>query len=184
MKFDEVNTMKQIDALYEWLDQNNRKKYKELFIARYTEMLLFLRKAKRLKKDDEDELDELAEMYIFGLLSEPNEVVHYTYDSEVLRKRDRMKEAVLSVPTNTQKQIEIDKNLRFWALASAFFADFASQGAEIEALRAYGAKRVERHELMDRKTCRDCKKADGEIYSINKIPPITHPRCRRWFTPV
>lgn len=182
LKFDELNVGKEIDALYSWLDKNNRRKFKELYIARYIELWLFLKRRPRFPKDREDIVDELAEMYITGLLSEPNEVLHYVYETEVLRKRDRAKEAVLSVPTKVQKQIELDKALRFWAQMSAWYADFTSQGAEIQVFKDCGIKYVQRHEQGDDKVCHECRKADGEICEIDKIPELPHPRCRRWFT--
>lgn len=171
--------MNEVDVLYVQLDQNNRKQFKELFIDRYVEMYLWLTK----KEPDEDTLDELAELYITGLLSEPNENTHYSYETEVLRKRDRAKEAINSVPTKAQKQLELDKALRIWSQMTGWYADFASQGAETQALVDAGIERVERHELDDKRTCSVCREADGEIYPIDEIPPLPHLRCRRWFTP-
>lgn len=171
MGFDELNVLKLVDALYETLDQNNRKYFKTLFCGRYREVYR-----------DEDFLDELADMYLAGLLSEPNENTHYAYDTEALRKRDRAKEAINAVPTKAQKQLEIDKAIRYWSQMTAWYTDFTSQGAEEEALKDSGAKRVQRHEMDDEKTCSECRKLDGAIYDINHIPPLPHLRCRRWFT--
>lgn len=172
LKFDELNVFREVDALYQTLDENNRKQFKKLFIERYLEVY----------DDDEDTIDELAEMFFAGLLSEPNENTHYAYDAEVLRKRDRAKEAIASVPTKTQKQLELDKALRQWSQMTAWYVDFTSQGAEIQALKDSGVKRVQRHEMEDGKTCSVCKALDGEIYDIDKIPTLPHLRCRRWFT--
>ena len=173
MKFDELNVMKEIDNLYSTLDANNRKHFKTLFCDRYREVY-----------GEDDSVDELAEMFLAGLLSEPNENTHYTYDTEVLRKRDRAKEAVDAVPTKAQKQLEIDKAVRQWSQMTAWYADFTSQGAEINAFKNAGVKKVKRHEMDDEKTCSECKKLDGEVYDINRIPPLTHLRCRRWFSPI
>lgn len=181
--FDELNVLKKADALYANLDKNNRKKFVELFIARYTEVMAYAL-GREITADEEDEVDELAELYITGLLDEPNYTTKYTYSTEVLRKRDRAKEAMLSVPTKVQKQIQLDKHIRFFQQMTAWYADFASQGAEIEAYKTAGVERVQRHEHDDEKTCSACRAADGEIYDIDKIPPIPHLRCRRWFTPV
>lgn len=180
--FDELNVLQNVDAMYAKLDSNNRKKYLELFIARYIEVMAYLL-GRELTADEEDAVDDLAELYISGLLDEPNETTKYTYSAEVLRKRDRAKEAILSVPTKTQKQIQLDKHIRYFQQMTGWYADFTSQGAEIQAFKDAGVKRVQRHEHDDEKTCSVCRAADGEIYSINKIPPISHLRCRRWFTP-
>lgn len=178
--FDELNVMNEIDVLYVRLDENNRKLFRELFCERYAEMYLWLTK----KKPDEDMLDELVDMYLAGLLTDPNENTHYSYETETLRKRDRTKEAINSVPTKAQKQLELDKALRIWTQMSGWYADFTSQGAEIQALIDAGVERVERHEMDDGKTCSICASADGEKYAIDDIPPLPHLRCRRWFTPI
>lgn len=175
--FDDLNVMWLVDKLYVDIDRVFRQRCKELFYLRYWEVRHWL------GTDDEDEIDELFEMYLAGLLGKPNEVLHYTYDTELLRKRDRMKEAIIAVPTKAQKQIEMDKQLRFLLQMMTWFVDFVSQDAEIQAMIDEGVREVERHEMKDSKTCRPCRDADGEIYPIDEIPPLPHPRCRRWFTP-
>lgn len=181
--FDELNVIKQTDSLYERLSENNRKRFKELFIARYLEIAGEIQKGRKLK-DLEDSVDELAEMYLAGLLGNPNAVTKYVYDAEVLRKRDRAKESVLSVPTKAQKQLELEKHVRYFQQMTGWYTDFVSQDAEIQAMDDSGVKKVKRHEHNDKKTCEVCLDADGEIYPIDKIPEIPHLRCRRWFTPV
>lgn len=178
--FDELTVMRMVDALYSDLHKMAKKKYKELFAARFLEVLRFVRKQ---TKEEEDSVDELAEMYIAGLLEEPNETTHYAFDTETKRKRDKAKESILSVPTKAQKQLELEKHLRYFLQMAAWYADFTSQGAEESAYKEAGVKKVQRHEMEDDKTCSVCRKADGEIYPINKIPPLPHLRCRRWFTP-
>lgn len=167
--------------MYDGMAADNRTKFKELFKARYIEMLLYLLAEESLMPT-EDTIDDLAEMHIAELLSEPNEVTHYTYDTEVYRKRDRAKEAINSVNGKVLKQIEMDKHLRYWSAMTGWYLDFVSQDAEIQAFKDAGIERVQRHEMDDDKVCAACRKADGDIYDIDKIPPLPHPRCRRWFT--
>ena len=169
--FDEANVIKTLDLLFKQLDGENRKEFVRLFVDKYREYR-------------EDSVYELAEMYVLKLLEEPNPNTNYVYDTEVLRKRDRAKEAVMSASTKVQKQLLLDKAVRMFEQMTAWYADFVSQGAEIEALKASGVKKVKRHEMDDDKVCAECRKADGEIYDIDKIPPLPHLRCRRWFTKV
>lgn len=180
-KFDELNVISEVDSLYKGLYSDNWKKFKELFAARYIEMLLYLM-VKASKFPTDDEIDELAEIHMAKLLSEPNEVTHYTYDTEVYRKRDRAKEAINSVNGKVLKQIEMDKHIRYWSAMTGWYLDFTSQDAEIQAFKDAGIERVQRHEMKDDKVCAVCKKADGAIYDIDHIPPLDHLRCRRWFT--
>lgn len=180
LKFDELNVSEYLKKLYEQFDADCKKAFRRLYKDRYEELWIYLKG----KKPDEDELDELLEMYLAGLLEEPNEVTHYIWDTEVIRKRERAVEAVLSSPSKLQKQLEIDKAVRIWLQMAGWYTDFTSQDAEIQAMKDAGIKKVRRYEMKDEKVCDVCKKADGEVYDINKIPPLPHLRCRRWFEPV
>ena len=167
--FDELNVIKEIESLYEWLDRNNRMKYAELFMARYREMH---------GKRKGDALEELMEMELANLLSEPNEVTHYTYAEEVLRKRDRAEEAIFSVPTRAQKQLEIDKAVRIFMQQTRFYTDLTFDRASYMALKGNGVERVRWHTQRDGKVCGDCDERDGVVYPINQVPPKPHPNCR------
>ena len=156
--------MRQTDALYSSFLKDSKKELKALFIARYIEVWLELKK----KEPREDMLDELADMYLAGLLEEPNDVTHYVFETELIRKRDRAKEAILSVPTRTQKQLELDKAARIFAQMLGWYTDFASQDAEIQAMEDAGVEKVVRHELMDSRVCSVCRKANGEIYEMRR----------------
>lgn len=176
--FDELNVISEMDSMYDGLDTDNRTKFKELWAARYLEMMLFL---KRKPIPPDDTIDELAEMYLAGLLSEPNEVTHYTYDTEVYRKRDRAKEAINAVNGKVLKQIEMDKHLRYWNRQTVFYTDIVSDDANIAALKDAGVKRVEWVTQKDEKVCEICRGRNGKVYPIDKLPVKPHPSCRCYF---
>lgn len=178
--FDELNVVREVDILYEGMDADNRARYKDLFIARYAEMLLYLGK----KVPDEDTLDELAELYITRILFEPDEVTHYIYDTEVYRKRDREKEAVNAVSGAVIKQKEMDKHLRYWSQMTQQYADTASDEAAIDAMKRAGIKKVRWNTQKDNKVCNECDELDGQIFDIDKAPGKKHWRCRCWLSPV
>lgn len=181
-KFDELYVMQEIDALYSAMDRDNRAAFKKLFIRRFTEVLLYLRgKSARMLPDDE--IDELAEMYITDILAEPNGVTHFAYDTEVLRKRDRAKEAVNSVSGQVQKQDELNRQLRLWSRQTGWYCDIASDAASEQAMKTDGVKHVKWNTQEDEKVCEKCGALDGKIYPIDKIPPKPHPFCRCWFSP-
>lgn len=129
-----------------------------------------------------DALEELMEMRLAGLLDEPNEVTHYTYAAEVLRKRDRAKEAIIAVPTKAQKQLEIDKALRIFMQQTRFYTDLTSDDATYIALKDEGVRYVRWNTLNDGKVCSDCHDRDGVVYEINKVPDKPHPNCRCFLT--
>ena len=182
--FDELNVITDCNALYAELDRSARKKYRELFALRYMEVFewLIALDATSAVIPAEDTVDEIAELAIAGLLSEPNPTTHYAWDAEILRKRDKAAEAVNSVSGKGNKQDELARHQRYIAAQMGYYADFASQDAEIQAMKDAGIKRVQRHERDDDKVCRVCRVLDGKIYDIDKVPPPEHPHCRRWFT--
>ena len=171
--------MQEMDGLYAGLYSDAVKEFRDLYCVRYLEVLRWLGK----EEPDEDFLDELVDMWLAGFLNEPSEVVQYAFQPELIRKRDRAKEAVDSVPTKTEKQIVMDKNVKYVIHQDAYFTDIASQEAEIQALKDAGVKWVQRHEMNDEKTCTPCREADGRVYRIENAPAPEHPRCRLWFTP-
>ena len=67
--FDDLNVMRLVDVLYENLSNSFRTKCGELYRLRYKEV------CKWLTGEDEDIIDELVEMYLAGLLDEPNEEI-------------------------------------------------------------------------------------------------------------
>ena len=180
MDFDEVNVLKESIKLYERLYSDCKKEWRNLYADRYIEMWLYLKG----KKPDEDELDELVEMEMSRLLYEAHPVTKYIFDSEVLRKRDRMFEDIQASPTKAQKQLAMEKGKRFWAQMTTWYTDFTSQDAELDAIENAWVKKVKRHEMNDDRVCSVCRKLDGTIYAVDKIPPLPHLRCRAWYTPV
>ena len=180
LKFDELSVMQEVDVLYEAFGRDCRQTFRGLYVDRYTELYRCLKG----KKPDEDEIDELVDMYLAGLWDTPNENTHYAFGTELVRKRDSTKEAIIAVPTRTQKQLELEKAARYLIQQSAWYIDFTSQDAEVQALKDCGVKKVKRNDMNDDKVYRECRQSNGEIYEIDKIPPLPHLRCRRWFTPV
>ena len=170
--FDELNVLKEVDALYRYWYKTAKKILTELWLAVYRDVR------------DTDAAEELLEMHMAGLLDEPNPVTKFIFTLEVTRKRDRAKEAVNSVPGKTPKQVELDKALRELARVFSWYSDIVEEDANIQGQKDEGVKKVQRHERKDRRTCAVCKSADGEIYDIDKIPDAPHPNCRRWFTSV
>ena len=179
-KFDELSVYKQIGLLYEQLDEDNRKKFRELFIARYREMFPFFGR----KAPDEDTLDELADLYLSGLLSESNDLTHYIYNAETLRKRDRAIEAVNSVPNSSEKDYEFEKAMRYWSQQTGFYIDIVADDAALDAMKKCGVKRVQWVTQTDERVCKDCENLNGKIFDIDKVPPKPHVRCRCWLKPV
>ena len=119
-----------------------------------------------------------------SILETPNPVVGYTFDTEALRKRDRAIEAILAAPTNIQKQVAYDKNLRYWMMQVGFFGDIVSDEAAYVAMVDANIKKVMWITQGDERVCIECHEKDKNIYPIKEVPDKPHPRCRCYLRPV
>lgn len=180
LKFDELNVLQQVDALYENIEVLCREYYRELYVARYEEMWLWL-----MNQDpDEDEVDELVEAFLSKIFDEPNAVTHYAFHTELIRKRDKCKEAINAVPTKTQKQIELEKAIRYVIQQTGFYIDITEDEADLQALTNAGVKKVRWVTYGDDRVCETCEELDGTLWDIDNIPVKPHPRCRCYLIPV
>lgn len=171
--FDELSVMRNLTTLYSALDADNQLEFLEVFYARY------LKTYKKIKKrPPTDDIYDLAELYLIDLLTVPNEVTKYTYDTEVIRKRDRAIESVNATQGVQFKQAEINKAMRYWTMQTGFYMDILCEDAHKRALKDAGVKRVRWYTLEDDKVCDACEDLDGEEFDIDDIPSPPHPRCR------
>lgn len=154
--------------------------FRRLFRDRYAEMWEYLGK----KKPDEDFLDELFDLYMMEYLSEPNPVVGYAYDAEMLRKRDRAYEAIVAAPTKLQKQVQFDKNVRYVLIQISFFIDLVSDESALLAMKRAGITKVMWITQQDERVCFDCFEKHSNVYPIDEVPEKPHPRCRCYLRPV
>lgn len=169
-KFDELNVIREIKDLYAHLDKENKKEFISLFLKKYEEIC------------GKKESDEYAEYHVSMILEEPHPVTRYAYNAEVFRKRDRATEGINAVPA-IEKNHEIEKAMRFWSQMTTWYVDFVSDEANIAALKKMGIQKVVWHKQADEYVCKTCQDMDGNVYSINNIPPKPHPSCRCYVTP-
>ena len=175
----------------------------ELWFARYCEVRRWVLRGHKLGEDDliamylcgmlkdpdkvseaEEEIYTKANERLDDLLSEPNPTTQYAYDPEVLRKRDRCKEATVVASGAGAKQKVLDKHLRYFETMTAWYADFTSEDATTQALADAGVQRVRWVTQRDEKVCEECEHLDGLIFPIGRVPPDPHPGCRCYVVPV
>lgn len=193
-EFDELNVMREIDALYKKLDEATIKAYKKLFIDRFFECLEFAlfylpnpnRQAQRI---DDKTVEEMAEMYLFGssgpgkekiqgILTAPDDVTMYAYDTEILRKRDRAKESIVAANGMGAKKAAMDTAIRLWSKQMRQYADIVSDQAQIVAYKAAGIKRVRWVSQEDDRVCVVCSQLNGKVFRISNAPGPQHWNCR------
>lgn len=178
--FDELSVYRNCEELYAALMEDNEVQFRELCVKRYQEIFLYLKRS----WPDRDDLDDLVEMYLANLLTTPNEQTHYAYDAECLRKRDRAVESVNAAPTKSEKDLQFEKAMRYWSQQTGFYIDIIADDMALKAMKDCGVKEVIWHTQGDGRVCDECKDRDGETYSIDKVPPKPHLRCRCWLEPV
>ena len=178
--FDELNVVNGMKALYDSVFEDIKKFYRALYRERYIEMCMWLSG----KMPNEDFLNEMVDLWLLDFLEEPNEIYHYAFHSELLRKRDRAIEAEESEPTRIQKQLSMEKHLRFVIQMAAWFTDMVSQDAEYAALKDFGAAKVRWNVYGDEKVCQKCFDLDEKVFLIDKVPPRQHLNCRCYLTVV
>lgn len=174
MDFDELSVISEIKSIYESLDEDNRKAFRQLFIDQY----------KATGGEQIDSIEELAEMYLGNLLETPHPLTHYVYETEVVRKRDRTAEAVNAVDGQAEKNYELKKGLSFWSQMTAWYVESVSDGATLEAIKSTGIKYVQWHTSPDEMVCAECRALNGEVFAIDNIPNKPHLNCRCYLTPV
>ena len=125
-----------------------------------------------------------ADRYLKQLLETPNPVTQVAYDAEVFRKRDRAAEAVNAAAGKRAKQIEMDRQVRYWSRATDWYADLVTEDANEDAIRDAGYKRVRWITQWDGKVCAECERMDGLIFPVRQIPDHPHRACRCYVEPV
>ncbi len=163
-----------LTALYRQLDSDTRYELIFLLDEQYEDM------ADSVGLEELD--DGFEDLFLENILSKPDSITHYAYDSEVLRKRDRAIEAVNSVSGVQNKQYELDKAMRLWSQQTQQYCDTVAYEAAVKAYKAAGIKYVKWVTQKDNRVCVECDSRNGKIYPINKLPPRPHWRCRCYIT--
>jgi len=180
LKFDELSVYRTVTELYDDLMETDKRQFVSLWASRYTEVFRFL---DGKETDRDDTIDELAELFITKLLSEPNPLTKYAWETEALRKRDRAIEGILSADGRANKNLEFDRAMRYWSQQTGFYIDIVSDEAALQAMKDRGVKKVRWVTSGDERVCEDCKDLNGSVFDIDHVPDKPHVRCRCWLVP-
>ena len=169
LPFDELNIVRSVTKVYKDSERIARKRYLQIARDAYAE-------ATGKKAED-----AITEDWILDMLEEYDPVTLYQFLPEADRKNQRLIEAMVA---SHNKNEEVDKALRFWTLQVTQYAIKSVDDATIDGYKAVGVKKVRWVAEDDEKTCSVCKKRDGKVYAINKLPNKPHYNCRCTFIPV
>ena len=179
-----ISVTAEVDKLYSTLN--------EFLIGRYIEI------ARKVYRDAWDEIfpgeepeRDLDYLFVAKVLDGYDPKMEYQYSKEWIRKRDRLKEAMMSVAqssdavrvANTQRARQALKRARDLLERQVLeMADTMTDDARNEAFRDAGIDRVRWNTQQDSKVCRVCRERDGEVYELDRLP-AKHPYCRCYYTP-
>lgn len=173
LKFDTLNVLGAVDKTYDESIRLAKKRYREIAVRAFTEALILCGyDRKRAEKEAED---SITEDWLLDMMEEYDPVTLYQFLPEAERKKQRLVEALIAAHKKGQ---EVDKALRLWTLQIAHYADKSVVDGTIDGYKEAGVKKVKWIAVDDERTCPDCRKLDGKIFDIDKVPPRPHYRCR------
>lgn len=163
LRFDELHVVSQAQDLYAELERINLDAF--LLLANYYY---------RAESKTDGTLDRL---WLDRVLSTPSEVMKYAYSGEVVRKRDRLLEALIATSGSVA---EIDKAMRYWTQMTGWFAVEVADQAVAQAREDIGVSEVVWCSEHDNKVCDHCWKLNGQVFRVSSVPLKPHPNCRCW----
>ena len=177
--WDEVHVIRTVKAVYRKSTRKARARYYEVAFEAY---LLGL----ELCGYDRKRAYGLAEKAITGewvdrVMSEPNPVTGYRFDTEAERKAERLAE---TLEVAAKWNAEIDKAIRYWSQQCGQYAIDFTDLALMQAFEDAGVEEVEWVTEKDERVCSTCGPMDGKIFPIDDTPVKPHPNCRCHLRPV
>lgn len=178
-KLDELNVVRMVNKTYDDSVRMAERRYYEIafeaFIVAMLEAKVANRDATRMAEDT------ITNDWILDMLEEVDPVTLYAFLPETERKKQRLIEA-LAVAHN--RNVEIDKALRYWTRQVGQYADNSVFRARLEAFRRAGIEQVIWVTQEDDRVCEDCEPLDGQIFDVDNVPDPPHYGCRCRLIPV
>lgn len=179
LKFDELNILQSVTETYDTSVKLAKKRYQQIafeaYIAALVRVLVSKAEAEGMAEDS------ITEDWVLDMLEEYDPVTLYQFLPEAERKKQRTIEAIIA---SHDKAEAIDRALRLWVLQTTHYADKSVDEATIDAYKDAGIQKVKWVTAEDDKVCKVCRKRNGKIYPVGKIPPKPHYHCRCELWPV
>ncbi len=179
LRFDELNITRSVSKAYADSIRLAKKRYWQIATDAYIESLV-LAGIDRKKAEDMAE-DSITEDWILDMLEDYDPVTLYQFLPEAERKKQRLIEALIATLDKGQ---EVEKALRLWSRQIAHYADQSVVDGTIDGYKDADVKKVKWVTAEDEKVCRECRKLDGKVFDIDKVPPRLHYHCRCSLLPI
>lgn len=176
-KWDEVNIVRTVMAVYRTSARKARRRYYEVAFEAYLVMMAMcdIEPEKAHKMAEE----AITKKWVDNVLEESDPVTHYVFNNELERKAQRLAE---SIDAGTDKLYEIEKAIRFWSRQLGQYAINMTDYAMLQALQDAGYDEAEWVTQDDEKVCIECESRNGNVYTLEDIP-TKHPNCRCYIKP-
>lgn len=177
-KWDEINIIRTVVAVYRKSAAQAKKKYRKIAIEAY--LLAWILCGLDERKGRQMAEKAVTEKWVDRVLSETDFVTLYRFDTETERKAYRLAETLEVAPDRNR---EIDTALRYWSRQLGQYAINFTDYAMIMAFQDAGIEKVRWVTQKDERVCGECSDRDEEVFPIDKIP-TKHPNCRCYLVPV
>lgn len=170
-KFDELNVLASTKKVYSDAEKKSKSEFRKMAEDVSADWAVFLRLAAGFRIT-EKWLDEFYKRY--------SPTMEYVFEHEIDRKRARCYEALMA--TDGAQRV-VKESLRYWSRMVAQEAVELTDEVALESMKKANVKRVRWNTQLDGRECEICRKRDGKIYDIDKVPAKPHWNCRCWLTP-
>lgn len=179
MKADDIHLIRAVSEVYDKVAGYARTRYYETAVEAY---IIGAIQARMTNADATERVDKVITYdWIDEMLEEVDFVTLYRFNTEVERKKQRLTEALAATENRND---EIDKALRAWALQTGQYAINVTDMARMEAFMDAGVEQVMWNTEKDERVCDKCGPLDGKVFDIEDAPRKIHWRCRCWYSPV
>ena len=177
-KWDEVNIIRTVMAVYRKSAERARKRYKKVAYEAY--MYGWILCGLDREEGEKQARKAIDDNWIDRVLTETDFVTLYRFDTETERKAYRLSETLEAAQ---DRDYEINKALRYWSRQLGQYAINMTDYALVQAYEDAGVEMIEWITQRDERVCTECHAYDGQIFRTDEIPP-KHWNCRCFWRPV
>lgn len=205
-KFDEVNVIRDVKAVYRKQRRKARSHFYEMAMEAFLLGMYLCGISGKKAQKMADGLITLE--WADAILGEVSPVMKYRFDTETERKAQRLAEALIGAaaavpagepeeggkqtgvsgggrkPTGLGPGAEIDKATRDWSRMVGQEAIEITDAAVMEAYEAAGVAKGMWLTERDQRVCSDCHQLDGKVFPLTEVPTKPHWNCRCRIMPV
>ena len=167
LKIDELNVLNGSAKMYEELERVAEKG--------------LLKIARRYYRGFGGKKNDIDRDWLLDFLEDYEPTVKYVYLHEVDRKRARFAEELIATANKSEA---FRTAMRYWNDMVTQFAILTADKAALTAFKDSGVKKVKWYTVPDERRCDTCGELHGKVFSIDKVPPKPHWRCRCYLIPV